>query len=80
MKPTAMLINTAGRPSWQTLPRDFAEALKNGTIAGAGIDVFDVEWPLPLDNPLINAPNTIVTPHIAFASHQAFEKRSPHSW
>lgn len=74
MKPSAMLINTARGPIVDT--SSLADALNNGTIACAGIDVFDTEPPLPLDEPLINAPNTIVTPHIAFASHQAFEKRA----
>ena len=74
MKPTAMLINTARGPIVDA--HALADALRNNTIACAGIDVFDVEPPLPSSNPLIDAPNTILTPHIAFASHQAFEKRA----
>ncbi len=74
MKPTAFLINTARGPIVNTTA--LASALKNGTIAGAGIDVFDTEPPIAKDHPLCDAPNTILTPHIAFASEQAFEKRA----
>lgn len=74
MKSDAMFINTARGPVVDT--EALADALKNGTIACAGIDVFDVEPPIPSDNPLLGLENTILTPHIAFASHQAFEKRA----
>ena len=74
MKPTALLINTARGPVVDTAA--LAEALKKGTIAGAGVDVFDCEPPVPADNPLFGAPNLLCTPHVAFASHQAFEKRA----
>ncbi len=74
MKPTAFLINTARGPIVNT--DALANALKDGSIAGAGIDVFDCEPPIATDHPLCNAPNTILTPHIAFASEQAFEKRA----
>lgn len=74
MKPTALLINTARGPVVDTVA--LAEALKSGGIAGAGVDVFDCEPPIPLDNPLFGAPNLVCTPHVAFASHQAFEKRA----
>ena len=74
MKPTAFLINTARGPVVDTAA--LAEALKNGTIAGAGVDVFDVEPPIPADNPLWETPNLVCTPHVAFASAQAFEKRA----
>lgn len=74
MKPTAFLINTARGPVVSTAA--LAAALKNGTIAGAGVDVFDEEPPIPADNPLWDAPHLICTPHVAFASAQAFEKRA----
>ena len=73
MKPTAMLINTARGPVVDT--QALADALALGTIAAAGIDVFDVEPPIPVDNPLLTLENTVLTPHVAFASAQAFEKR-----
>lgn len=74
MKPTAMLINTARGP---VVDSDaLAKALKEGTIAGAGIDVFEMEPPIPESHPILTAPNVMVTPHVAFASHQAFEKRA----
>lgn len=74
MKKEAILINTARGPIVNSA--DLAEALKNGTIAAAGVDVFNCEPPLPADEPLLSAPNTILLPHIAFASQQAFEKRA----
>ena len=73
MKPTAILINTARGPIVDT--KALANALALGTISGAGIDVFDVEPPIPVDNPLLTLENTVLTPHVAFASAQAFEKR-----
>lgn len=48
-------------------------ALYGGTIAGAGLDVFDTE-PLPLDHPLRTAPNTVLTPHIGFVARQSYRK------
>ena len=53
-----------------------AEALKNGDIAGAGIDVFEMEPPVPVDHPLFGAPNLIATPHVAFATAQSMVKRA----
>lgn len=74
MKPTAMLINTARGPVVDSAA--LAQALKDGTIAGAGVDVFECEPPIPADHPLCSAPHTVLTPHVAFASRQAFEKRA----
>lgn len=42
---------------------------------GAGIDVFETEPPLDLDHPLLHSKNTIVTPHVAFASAESMETR-----
>ena len=67
-KPSAMLINTSrgGLVDAQAL----AEALNEGRIAGAGIDVLAVEPP-PADHPLFKAKNCIITPHIGWATYEA---------
>ena len=65
MKPTAYLINT-GRGQLIDEPA-LAQALHDGTIAGAGLDVLSSEPP-SADNPLLTAPNCIITPHIAWAT------------
>ena len=74
MKPTAYLINTA-RGGVVDTPA-LVDALHNHRIAGAGIDVFDMEPPIPSDYQLNKLPNVVVTPHVAFATKQAFEKRA----
>lgn len=74
MKPTAYLINTA-RGGVVDTPA-LVDALRNHRIAGAGIDVFDMEPPIPADYQLNKLPNVVVTPHVAFATKQAFEKRA----
>lgn len=74
MKKTAFLINTARGPVVNS--EDLANALRCGDIAGAGVDVFETEPPIEKEHPLLNCPNVIATPHIAFASVQAFEKRA----
>ena len=53
-----------------------ADALEKGEIAGAACDAFETEPPLPTDHPLLHCPNTIVTPHIAFASVESMEQRA----
>lgn len=60
MKPTAWLINTARGPIVNELA--LIKALRAGTIAGAGLDVFEQEPVVP-DNPLLSMPNVICTPH-----------------
>lgn len=74
MKKSAFLINTARGPVVDAAA--LADALKNGVIAGAAVDVFEMEPPVPADHVLFGAPNLIATPHVAFASQQAFEKRA----
>lgn len=74
MKKDAILINTArgGIIDNEAL----AEALKKGEIAGAGIDVYDMEPPLPEDYPLLSAPHTVLTPHVGFDTEEAMERRA----
>ena len=74
MKPSTYLINLARGPV--VVSQDLADALNNGVIAGAAIDVFDKEPPLNADEPLLAAKNTILTPHIAFASEESMSIRA----
>ena len=74
MKKSAILINTARGPVVNS--EALAKALNKEEIAGAGIDVFEMEPPIPEDHPLLNAKNTILTPHTAFATEEAFIKRA----
>ncbi len=68
MKPSAYLVNTARGPLVDEAA--LAEALAQGRIAGAGLDVL-AEEPPPAANPLLRAPNCVITPHIAWATHEA---------
>lgn len=68
MKPSAFLINTSRGPIINDA--DLAAALNTGIIAGAGIDVLSTEPPAA-NNPLFNARNCIITPHIAWAATEA---------
>lgn len=74
MKKSAILLNTARGPVVDNTA--LAEALDNGIIAGAAIDVFDMEPPLPADYPLLKARNAILTPHLAFYTSEALEDRA----
>ena len=74
MKESAFLINTARGPVVDN--EALAEMLNSGKLAGAGVDVFDMEPPIPEDYPLVKCKNAMLTPHVAFASTQAFEKRA----
>ncbi len=68
MKPTAVLVNTA---RGEVVDQEaLVNALKNGKIFGAGLDVCTPE-PIPLDHPLLNLPNCILLPHIGSATTQA---------
>ncbi|MDO4355207.1 MAG: NAD(P)-dependent oxidoreductase [Clostridia bacterium] len=74
MKPNAILINVARGPVVNSAA--LARALNDGRIAGAGIDVFEVEPPLDGNHPLLHAKNCVVTPHVAFASVESMNLRA----
>ncbi len=74
MKPSAILINAARGPIVDS--QALADALEEGRLAGAGIDVFEQEPPLNTDHPLLHSKNTIVTPHVAFASRESMLSRA----
>ena len=74
MKSSSILINTARGPIVDE--EALSEALKCGKIASAGIDVFDMEPPIPREHSIFDAPNTVITPHIAFTTHEAIYKKT----
>ena len=65
LKPTAIIVNTSRGPIIDE--GALLKALSRGKLAGAGLDVFDVE-PLPDDHPLRSAPRTLLTPHIGYVT------------
>jgi len=69
MKPTAYLVNTARGPIVDEAA--LVAALREGKIAGAGLDVFDEE-PLPPDHPLRRLPNTVITPHLGYVTEETY--------
>jgi D-3-phosphoglycerate dehydrogenase len=74
MKKTSYLINTSRGPIVDE--KALIAALQNKTIAGAGLDVFDVE-PLPLDHPFRKMDNVVITPHLGYVSEQNYRKYFP---
>lgn len=74
MKRTAYLINEARGPVVDS--KALAEALNKEKIAGAAVDVFEMEPPIPAEHPLLNAKNILVTPHVAFATKESMIKRA----
>ncbi len=69
MKPTAFIVNTSRGP---LIDQDaLIAALREGRIAGAGLDVFDIE-PLPPGHPILAAPNTMLTPHLGYVSEENY--------
>jgi phosphoglycerate dehydrogenase-like enzyme len=74
MKSSAILINTARGPVVEQ--EALIEALQQNHLAGAGLDVFDIEPPLPPNHPILNAPNTVLTSHIGFDTVEAIATKA----
>ena len=74
MKKTSYLINTSRGPIVDE--KALIAALQAKSIAGAGLDVFDVE-PLPLDHPFRKLENVVITPHLGYVSEQNYRKYFP---
>ncbi|MCC5890680.1 MAG: hydroxyacid dehydrogenase [Alkalibacterium sp.] len=74
MKESAVLINCARGPIIDN--QALAELLNDEKISGAGIDVFDMEPPIPQDYPLLKAKNTVLTPHVAYLTDEAMVARA----
>ncbi|MBQ8655240.1 MAG: hydroxyacid dehydrogenase [Clostridia bacterium] len=74
MKPTAILINCARGPIVDS--QALADALNEDRIAGAAIDVYNVEPPIPDSEPLLHARNTLLAPHVAFLSEESMIRRA----
>lgn len=70
----SILVNAARGPIIDNTA--LAKKLNDEEISGAGIDVFDMEPPIPSDYPLLDAKNTVLTPHIAYASEEAMVRRA----
>lgn len=70
MKSEACLINTSRGPIIEE--KALIDALSEKRIAGAGLDVFEIE-PLPPDHPFLNLSNVVVTPHIGYVTREGFE-------
>lgn len=73
MSPQAILINTSRGAVVNTSA--LYQALRKGHIAGAAVDVYDQEPPLPTHYELLNAPNLLMLPHMGYATKEAFCKR-----
>ena len=69
MKPSAFLINTSRGPIVDEAA--MLAVLREKKIAGAGLDVFDIE-PLPLDHPLRKMDNVVITPHLGYVSEENY--------
>jgi D-3-phosphoglycerate dehydrogenase len=74
MKKTSYLVNTSRGPIVDE--KALIATLQSKSIAGAGLDVFDVE-PLPLDHPFRKMDNVVITPHLGYVSEQNYRKYFP---
>ena len=68
-------LNISDLDNMDELTEELKEALKKGKIAGAAVDVFDIEPPLPKDYPLLHCPHLIMTPHIGYVTEESLHQR-----
>lgn len=74
MKKSSILINCARGPIVDN--KALSDALNEGLIAGAAVDVYDMEPPIPSDYPLLHCKNIVLTPHVAFLTKEAMVRRA----